>query len=67
MLVTLIVRADSIDEIGIEHVESGIRLCFEAQSGDGFFVELHDEVLCHVIAHLIHYAWDITLEECFPT
>jgi hypothetical protein len=37
MLVTLIVGADSIDEIGIEHVESGIRLRFEAQSGDGFF------------------------------
>jgi len=65
--VTLTVRADSIDEVGIEVVESGIQLRFEAQYGDKFYVELDDEVLGHVIAHLMHYAWDITLEDYFAT
>jgi len=63
--VTIIVRADSPDEIGIEVTESGIRLRFEAQSGDRFLIELGDEVVGYVIAQLVYYAWNITVEEAF--
>lgn len=64
-LVTIIVRADSPDEIGIEVTESGIRLRFEAQSGDRFLIELGDEVVGYVIAQLVYYAWNTTVEEAF--
>ena len=64
---TITVYPNSTDEIKINLVESGIQLCFEAQSGDRLLVELSDEIVTFVIAHLVHYAWDITLEEAFPT
>ena len=64
---TLTVRAESMHEIAIQKTKSGIQLCFIAECGDRFLVELSNAVIGPVIAQLVYYAWDITLEEAFPT
>lgn len=65
--VTLTVRVESMREITIQETDSGIQLCFLAECGDRFLVELSDAVIGPVIAQLVHYAWGITMEEAFPT
>jgi hypothetical protein len=61
----ILLQPEIIDEVGIEYTEDGIKLCFLTQSGDKVFLVLDDEVLGHVIEHLIYYAWGITVEESF--
>ncbi len=64
---TLTVRAESMREITIQETESGIQLCFIAEYGDRFLVELSGAEIGPVIAQLVHYAWGITIKEAFPT
>lgn len=64
---TLTVRVESMGEITIRETDSGIQLCFLAECGGQFLVELSDAVIGPVIAQLVHHAWDITMEEAFPT
>ena len=64
---TIMVHVYSMDEITIQVTDSGVQLCFYAESGDRVLVELSDEVTFQLIAQLVHYAWNITLEEAFPT
>lgn len=60
---TIIVRVHCPDEIKFRPSVSGIELCFEAESGDRFHLELTDEVLGAVIKELIFYAWNMVFEE----
>ncbi len=62
---TIIVRAHSSDEIKFRTSVSGIELCFEAESGDRFHLELADEVVDSVIKELAFYAWNMVFEENF--
>jgi len=62
---TIIVRACSIEEIKFKASVSGIELCFEAESGDRFHLELADEVVGSVIKELAYYAWNMVFEEDF--
>lgn len=62
---TIIVRVQCSDEINFRPSVSGIELCFEAESGDRFHLELTDEVLGPVIKELIFYAWNVVFEEDF--
>jgi hypothetical protein len=61
----IVLQPEIIDEVDIKYSEDGIKLCFLTQSGDKVFLVLADEVLGHVIEHLIYYAWEITVEESF--
>ena len=61
----IIVRPNSIHEIKFNETKTGIQLCFEAESGDRFYLELEDEILGHVIEQMLYYAWSITFEEAF--
>lgn len=62
---TIIVRPNSIHEIKLNETKAGIQLCFEAESGDKFYLELGDDVLGYVVEQLLYYAWGITFEEAF--
>ncbi len=62
---TIIVRPNSIHEIKLTETKAGIQFCFEAESGEKFFLELENEILGHVIEQMLHYAWGITFEEAF--
>ncbi|WP_028308350.1 hypothetical protein [Desulfitibacter alkalitolerans] len=61
----IILQPETIDEVGVKYNDDGIKLCFQTQSGDRVFLVLDDEVLGHVIEHLIYYAWGTTVEEVF--
>jgi len=63
--VTIILHPDTTDELKFLPVDSGIRLCVEAQSGDTFVFELDDELIGYVIEQLVFYAWNTTFEELF--
>jgi hypothetical protein len=63
--VKIILQPETIDEVGVKYTEDGVKLCFLTQSGDKVFLVLDDEVLGHVIEHLIYYAWGTTVEVAF--
>lgn len=62
---TIIVRPNSIHEVNFNLTKAGIQLCFEAESGDKFYLELEGEILGHVIEQMLFYAWGFTFEEAF--
>lgn len=62
---TIIVRPNSIHEIKLNETKAGIQLCFEAESGDKFYLDLSDEMLGYVIEQMLYYGWGITFEEAF--
>lgn len=52
-------------EISFQVNDAGIHLGVHSQDGDTCFIGLNDDVVGYVIEQLIHYAWDMTVEEAF--